>query len=168
MHRLCASILISLLVFCWVSSCRSLYRGRSITPGTPSVCAIGDLPAACNFEDNNFTIDYQVAKSNSPHSFTIDATATYHGSLTWQYYRNGVFTLLLFKNGVIVETALVSLARGSLKDEIRFARFFATHSDFDAVSITYKMDVSDIGGGIDFGRNNLDIVTGTIRSRPIR
>ncbi|BBO82791.1 hypothetical protein [Desulfosarcina ovata] len=123
---------------------------------------------ACNFEDNNFTIEYQIAKPNRPNNFTIDATATYHGSLTWQYYRNGVFTLLLIKDGAIVETASVSLIRGSLENEIRFARSFATHSDFDAVSIAYNLNVSDKGGGSGFGSKKPDIVTGTIRSRPIR
>ncbi len=159
------SMVISLLVLCCVSSCRSNYMGQSITPDSPPVCAIDTLPTACNFEDNNFTIDYQIAK---PNNYTIDATATYHGSLTWQSYRNGVFTLMLIKNGVIVETTSVSLARGSLKDEIRFARSFATNSDFDAVSIAYKMDVFDKGGGIGFGGQKLDIVAGTISSRPIR
>ena len=168
MHRLRPSIVICLLVFCCLSSCRSLYTGRSITIDTPSVSTIGALPMACKFEDNNFSIDYQIAKLNRPNRFTIDATATYHGSLTWQYYKNGVFTLLLIKNGVIVETASVALARGSLEDEIRFARSFESHADFDAVSMAYMMDVSDKGGGIGFGRKKLDIVTGTIRSRPIR
>ena len=168
MSRLCVSVVISLLVFCWVLSCRSPYMERSISPGTPSVCAIGALPAVCNFDDNNFTIDYQIARPNGPNRFAVDATAVYHGSLTWQYYGNGVFTLLLIKNGAIVETASVSLARGSLKDEIRFKWNFAMHSDFDAVSIAYKMDVSDKGGGIGFGRSDVDIVTGTIRSRPIQ
>ena len=168
MRGLSAYIVIGLLVFCCISSCGSPYVGRSITPDASTVCALGALPATCGFEDENFAIDYRIAKSNSSNGFAIDATATYHGSLTWQYYGNGVFTLLLIKNGAIVETVSVSLARGSLEDKIRFSRSFATNADFDAASIAYMMDVSDKGGGIGPGMSATDVVTGKIGSGPIR
>ncbi len=168
MHRLCASTAIGLLVFCFVSSCGSLYVGRSITPGISTVCPLGGLPATCSFGDENFAIDYQIARQNDSDCFTLGVMATYHGSLTWQYYGNGVFTLLLIKNGVIVETVPVSPARGTLEGEIRFSRSFAANADFDAVSIAYRMDVSDKGGGIGLGMDTMDVVTGTIRSRAIR
>ena len=168
MRRIWGFIAVIVIVFCSLSSCRSPYTGRTITLGTPSICSIGALPATCTFEDNNFTIDYQIAETIAPGKYTIDARATYHGSLTWEYYRNGVMTLLLIKNGVIEETVSVSLARGALEDGIHFSRSLATQSDFDAVSIAYTMDVSDRGGGFGIGMKKMDIVTGTIRSRPIR
>ena len=159
------AILYVVLIACLFPSCHSPYIGRQVFLEQPTVCSIASFPAECMSDDSNFTFNYKVAKTNAPSGYGVDAIATYHGSLTWVFFNNAVFTLLLMKDGVVVDTVATSISRGYLGTDIHFQRSFSSHLQFDAVAITYDMAVSDSASS--FGpRKKRDIVTGRISAMP--
>jgi hypothetical protein len=165
MQKSIVTILYVVLIACLFPSCHSPYIGRQVFLDQPTVCSVASFPAECMSDDSNFTFNYKVAKTNAPSVYGVDAIATYHGSLTWVFFNNAVFTLLLIKDGVVVETVATSIGRGYLGTDIHFQRSFSTHIQFDAVAITYDMAVSDSGRGFGF-REKRDIVTGRISAMP--
>lgn len=145
MHKPTAGILFAAMIASLLASCYSPYLAKPVNTDHPAVCAINALPAACTLEDANFIFRYSIDETAVPNGYVVDATATFHGSITWNYYKNAVFTLLLVKEGVVVDTVSASRSRGSLAEGIHFQRHFTTPSPFDGVAFSYVVRAMTIG-----------------------
>lgn len=128
-------ILISLL------SCASRYVGRTVIMSHPTVCKFKSFPNTCVTSDENFEITYNIEKLNEGNKYYVEGSARYCGSATWESFSGANFTLLLVKDTVIVETIQIASGQGSLGRTVKFSRQFTTKGDFEAVLISYGMNV---------------------------
>ena len=136
-----SNIIFLSLIILFFSSCISPYVGRTVKMDHPSVCKCESFPKTCRDSSQHFEITYNIKKLSGTNTFFVEGTAKYKGSATWENYSGLYFTLLLVKDGIITETITATGGRGNLDDSIIFSREFTTKEMFDAVLITYKMNV---------------------------
>lgn len=132
-----------LLCAVFATACASHYGGRPVAMDDSALCAIRAFPAECTWEDSNFLVRYRIAKTGAPDEYTLEATATYQGSLTWNLFQYASFKVWLVADGAVVGSVSAMIGRGLLEDGLRFKRTFTAQADFDGASITYAVRVLD-------------------------
>lgn len=135
------NVVFLVLILISLSSCASPYIGRTVKMNHPTVCKFKSFPKTCVSSDGNFEIIYKIEKLNEENNYYVEGSAKYLGSATWESFSKAYFTLLLAKDAVIVETVQMASGQGSLGRTLVFSRKFTTKGKFEAVLISYNMDV---------------------------
>jgi len=111
----------------------------------PLVCRCEILPKACILSDDKFIFKYNINELNEANEYLIEGSATHTGSITWRNFKNASFTILLLKDGVIVETVSMAGGQGSLDRTINFTRKFKAQNKFDLLTLFLKKSISSLG-----------------------
>ena len=127
------------ILIIFLSSCS--YVGRTIGMDHPLLCRCQTFPIACIQPSGIFIVEYNISELNEANKYFVEGSATYTGSIGWEFYKGALFTLFLVENGVIVETVSVAGGHGSSDRTIKFAREFTAQNKFEAVLINLRIKV---------------------------
>lgn len=136
--KICNIVILSMILINF-SSCTSQHSGKIVNMSHPLVCKCQSLPKTCKISSPDFEIVYDIKKMVGNNEYYVEGRAEYQGSATWDSYSKAYFTLLLVKDGIVVETISVAGGKGNLDNTIKFSREFTIQNKFDAVLIGYKM-----------------------------
>lgn len=151
LHRFAVSVLLSallLMVFLPSAGCKKRYVGQPVNPGHPSLCHCRDLPAECVIQDTYFLFAASVRQGETPEEKVVEGTAQYMGQggfgtiMSAGPYGGSTFSILLVKDGVVVDNQLLNMTGDDLDNPLSFKKT-VTGIDFDSLLFWYAVAIRD-------------------------
>lgn len=131
------NLVLLIVMLCFMSGCAQ-YVGITVNKNGLGICKEQTKECSVNFKD--FIVKYKIEKSGDEYDVTGYAIAVAGKTKTWSSFSGAQFTLLLIKNGVVVEEIGIAGGTGSLEDKITFSRKFKSNG-FDSSTMAYYMNV---------------------------
>ena len=140
------SLLLTFFMISIITSCASPYIGTTVSINNNRLIKYNiSVPLkpnpTFNVTDSDFDITYSIVKSDKVNEYVLDGKARFIGNGTWDTFSGAFFTLLLIKNGVVIDSVTASSGNGNLERTMDFKRKFTTEKIFDATLMTYRMSV---------------------------
>ena len=135
-------VLVMFAVKLWGCTLKKPYVGRTVFYFNPLIARIGALPELGEITHKPFKITFGLYKvEGKPNTYRVNGKIYYNGPGVFTRYYNGTFTLIIVKDGVIVDSFNFMPRGDNLEKGMYYEKESFTPYDFDAIGFGWGVRI---------------------------